>query len=84
MKNSDYILSLDLKGLNCPIPILKTKKALMPLPEGSIIEVWTTDPASREDLKNFCKHTGHTLLSEEVHSDDSFRFVIQRKYDPKN
>jgi len=63
------MLVLDLSGLNCPLPVLKTKKFLSALEPGAEIQVTTTDPASLNDLQDFCQKTGHILLSQEVNND---------------
>ena len=68
---------LDTQGLACPLPILKTKKALRDVPPGGTLEVLATDPGAALDFEAFCQATGHTLVSSEV-SDGVYRFVIQR------
>jgi len=60
------MLHLDLTGLNCPLPILKTKKFLANLPINTEINVITTDKASWLDLQIFCEKTGHKLISQSV------------------
>lgn len=55
---------MDLRGLNCPLPILKTKKFLATKNSGDVIKVITTDPASFLDLQEFCQKTGHALLAQ--------------------
>ena len=70
-------LLLDTKGLNCPLPILKTKKAMKDVPVGGTIEVLATDPAADADFKAFCRSTGHTLV-EATQAGGVYRFVIQR------
>jgi tRNA 2-thiouridine synthesizing protein A len=60
------MLALDLSGLKCPLPVLKTKKFLSTLDSGTEVEITTTDPASLSDLQEFCKKTGHILLSQRV------------------
>ncbi len=57
---------LDLIGLKCPMPVLRTKKFLATLPSGSIITVVTTDPDAKKDLQNFCIKSGHVLLSQSM------------------
>jgi len=57
--------TLDARGLNCPLPILRTKKALNTLETGEILEITATDPGSLKDLASFCNETGHELLSSE-------------------
>lgn len=55
--------TLDTKGMNCPLPILKTKKAIKGLASGETLEVLSTDPGSVKDMEAFCKSTGNKLLS---------------------
>ena len=68
---------LDLKGLNCPLPVMKTKKALKDIPVGKTLEVVATDPGAVEDFKAFCQTTGNELV-ESTQNGDTFRFVIKR------
>ncbi|MBM3540002.1 MAG: sulfurtransferase TusA family protein [Alphaproteobacteria bacterium] len=53
---------LDTKGLNCPLPILKAKKAIKSLPLGDTLQVLATDPGSVKDFEAFCRTTGQQLL----------------------
>ncbi|MDH5411043.1 MAG: sulfurtransferase TusA family protein [Alphaproteobacteria bacterium] len=53
---------LDAKGLNCPLPILKAKKALKDVPSGGTLEIVATDPGSVADFEAFCRATGNELL----------------------
>jgi len=53
---------LDAKGLNCPLPILKAKKALKDVPAGGTLEIVATDPGSVADFEAFCRTTGNELL----------------------
>jgi tRNA 2-thiouridine synthesizing protein A len=53
---------LDAKGLNCPLPILKAKKALKDVPTGGTLEIVATDPGSVADFEAFCRTTGNELL----------------------
>lgn len=69
---------LDVKGLNCPLPILRAKKALTDMTSGQILRVVATDPGSVKDFAAFCKQTGNALLS----SDDNgreFTFLISKR-----
>jgi len=68
---------LDLKGLNCPLPVMKTKKALKDVPVGQTLEVLATDPGSVDDFKAFCETTGNQLI-ESTQNGDTFRFLIRR------
>lgn len=69
--------TLDTKGLNCPLPILKAKKAIQELPAGATLEVLATDPGSVADFQAFCRQTKHTLV-EQTEAAGVFRFLIQR------
>ena len=67
---------LDAKGLNCPLPILKAKKALQGIPIGETLEVLATDPGSVADFDAFCRATGNELV-ESTQQDNVYRFVIK-------
>lgn len=54
---------LDAKGLNCPLPILRAKKAMKDVPAGGVLKVLATDPGAVKDFEAFCRATGHHLLS---------------------
>lgn len=69
---------LDVKGLKCPLPILRAKKALAALEGGEELEVLATDAGAPDDFAAFCRQTGHVLvLSEEA--DGVFRLVLRHK-----
>ena len=68
--------SLDAKGLNCPLPILKAKKALRDLPVGGTLEVFATDPGSVADMEAFCQATGNELV-ESGEEGGVYRFVLK-------
>lgn len=67
---------LDTKGLNCPLPILKAKKALKGIPVGGTLEVHSTDAGSVADFAAFCRTTGNELV-ESTTEDGVFKFVIK-------
>jgi tRNA 2-thiouridine synthesizing protein A len=67
---------LDLSGLQCPIPILKTKKAVSALPKGGTLEVLATDPGAPGDFQAWCAQSRNTLV-ESSENKGVFRFVIQ-------
>lgn len=68
---------LDTKGMNCPLPILKARKALNEVPLGGQLEILATDPGSVKDFQSFCRQTGHELVSSS--QDGSvYKFVIKR------
>lgn len=53
---------LDTKGLNCPLPILRAKKAIKDVPAGGVLQVLATDPGAVKDFEAFCRSTGHQLI----------------------
>ena len=69
--------TIDTKGANCPIPILKAKKAIGEVPVGGTLEVLATDPGAVADFQAFARQTGHKLL-ESTESAGIYRFIIQR------
>ena len=69
--------TLDARGLNCPLPILRAKKAIKELESGQILEMIATDPGSLKDMAAFCQQTGNQLLSS-AESDDAYVFLIQK------
>jgi tRNA 2-thiouridine synthesizing protein A len=68
---------LDATGLNCPLPILKTKKALQKMDAGQILEVISTDAGSVKDIEAFCNQTGNKLI-ETAEEDSRFVFTIEK------
>jgi len=70
--------TLDATGLNCPLPILKARKALGTLPAGGTLEVLATDPGAVKDFAAFCRTTGHELV-EQTTEGNVYRFVLRRK-----
>ena len=70
--------TLDLKGLKCPLPVLRVKKQMKSLSSGSLLEVFTDDSASIDDLKNFCEISEDSLVTIEVNQ-MVYRFLIKKK-----
>jgi len=70
--------TLDARGLSCPMPALKAKKALQKLLPGQILELLGTDPGSRNDLPNWCKRSGNEYLGEKQENGFN-RFYIRKK-----
>ncbi len=68
--------TLDAKGLNCPLPILKAKKALKGVPAGGTLEIEATDPGSVADFEAFCRTTGNELMESSVDG-GVYRFLIK-------
>ena len=73
----DFNDELDAKGLNCPLPILRAKKAINKLDSGQTLKIIATDPGSVKDFESFCNQTGHKLLGSDA-SGDEFIFYIQK------
>ena len=70
--------TLDVKGLACPLPIVKTAQAIKLMAAGELIEVVATDPGSVKDFQAFSKQTGNELLSQ-AENNKEFEFFIKRK-----
>jgi tRNA 2-thiouridine synthesizing protein A len=69
---------LDARGLNCPLPILRTKKALADMTTGQVLRIVATDPGSVKDFQAFSKQTGNQLL-EHGEANREFTFYMQKK-----
>lgn len=78
MKNIQLVNRvLDTRGLNCPMPIVKTKKAIEEMNTGEIIKVMATDPGSKRDFESWCRKSGNNLL-ETSESDGVFTYLIEK------
>ncbi len=69
--------TLDTKGLNCPLPVLKAKKAINGLAAGDTLQVLATDPGAVKDFEAFCRATGHELV-ESGEDDGVYSFLIKK------
>ena len=69
---------LDVKGLNCPLPILRTKKALAEMAAGQVLRVLATDPGSVKDFQAFARQTGNELV-EQSSANDEFTHFLRRR-----
>ena len=69
---------LDTRGLNCPLPILKAKKALATMDSGQLLRVVSTDPGSARDFQAFSKQTGNDLM-EQTNAGNDFFHVLKRR-----
>lgn len=74
----NYQKDLDARGLNCPLPILKTKKALAEMASGDVLRVTATDPGAVRDFQAFAKQTGNELLGQSEENRE-FVFFMKRK-----
>jgi tRNA 2-thiouridine synthesizing protein A len=75
---SNFHKDLDARGLNCPLPILRTKKALTDMRPGEVLRIVATDPGAVKDFQAFSRQTGNPLLSSET-SQNEFVFLLQKK-----
>jgi tRNA 2-thiouridine synthesizing protein A len=69
---------LDARGLNCPLPILRAKKALTDMPSGNVLRILATDPGAVKDFQAFAKQTGNPLLAHSEHERE-FEFFMRKK-----
>jgi tRNA 2-thiouridine synthesizing protein A len=69
---------VDARGLNCPLPILRAKKALNDMSSGQVLRILATDPGSVKDFQAFCKQTGNDLLSQSE-AEKEYTFFLKRK-----
>jgi tRNA 2-thiouridine synthesizing protein A len=69
---------LDARGLNCPLPILRAKKALTDMASGQVLKIVATDPGSVKDFQAFSKQTGNALLASET-VDKEFIFFMKKR-----
>ncbi|MBI4261152.1 MAG: sulfurtransferase TusA family protein [Actinobacteria bacterium] len=70
--------TLDLKGFSCPLPIVKTSKAIKEMASGEVVEVLATDPGSVPDFTAWCRATGNELL-EQTREEGVFRFLVRKR-----
>ncbi len=68
---------LDTKGLDCPLPVLRARKAIKKLASGEVLEVQSTDPGAVQDFETFCEMGGHALLASREEG-VVFTFVIRK------
>lgn len=80
MTNQEEI-ELDVKGLNCPMPLLKAKRTLNGMGDGELLRVFATDPGSMRDFTVFAKQSGHALL-EALEEEGTFTYLLRKT--PRN
>ncbi len=69
---------LDTKGLKCPIPVLKARRAMKDMAPGEVLEIAATDPGSVEDFDHFCAATGHELVESREDEGGVYVFLIRK------
>ncbi|WP_322994715.1 sulfurtransferase TusA family protein [Castellaniella sp.] len=70
---------IDAQGLNCPLPILRTKKALAQMQSGQVLAVLTTDAHAGRDFQAFCQQTGNILLAQQPRDDAVLVHYVRRR-----
>jgi tRNA 2-thiouridine synthesizing protein A len=78
VKSMEAHKEIDTRGLNCPLPILKAKKALADMQTGEILKVVATDPSSTRDFQAFARQTGNELLEQSQDKTDYIHFLRRR------
>jgi tRNA 2-thiouridine synthesizing protein A len=73
----DDVLTIDVRGLKCPLPVLKTAKRMAPLSAGHRVVVLTTDPMAAIDIPHFCQEHGHLLIAKHE-QEGTLRFEIEK------
>ena len=68
---------LDARGLQCPLPVLRARKAMQALTPGGLLRVLATDPGTVKDFRAFCQATGHELVASETEAGE-FRFLLRK------
>lgn len=75
----EFDREVDARGLNCPLPILRAKKALAEMNAGQVVRVLATDPGSVKDFQAFARQTGNDLVKQGETADKAFEFFLRRK-----
>lgn len=78
MMATPFDKELDARGLNCPLPILRTKKSLTEMMSGQVLKIIATDPGATKDFQAFAKQTGNALLSADE-AGKVYTFFMQKK-----
>lgn len=75
---TEEALELDTRGLLCPLPVLKLRKAMKPLPAGAAVRLLADDPAARIDVPHFCHEQGHAYDGETEREDGSVEYRLRK------
>lgn len=76
---ADVSVEVDARGLSCPLPILKTKKALATVGSGQLLKVMTTDPGARRDFEAFVRQTGHEMVEMVDGGGGAWTFFVKHR-----
>ncbi|MFQ5706719.1 MAG: sulfurtransferase TusA family protein [bacterium] len=80
MADLEIAKTLDCSGLLCPMPVVKTKKAIQELEVGEVLEMVSTDPGSIPDMEAWARQTNHELLEAQDEGNSRFRFLIKKTH----
>ncbi|MFX1368028.1 MAG: sulfurtransferase TusA family protein [Promethearchaeota archaeon] len=83
MSSIEPVETLDCLGLYCPQPLFQTREAIDSIKAGEVLEVLADDPAAEEDIKRFCKRTGHELVNFVRMENGTQRFLIRKRSKPQ-
>ena len=70
-------IEIDTRGLQCPLPVLRARKAIQKLAPGALLRLLATDPGTARDVRAFCQAAGHELVASEAEAGE-FRFLIRK------
>lgn len=76
-RQASYDAVVDARGLACPIPLVRTRQALMVLPSGAVIMLLATDPQTPRDLEDLCEHAGHRIL-DHAQADGVIKLIVEK------
>jgi tRNA 2-thiouridine synthesizing protein A len=74
---------VDTRGLFCPMPVIKTSEAVKKIDPGSLVEVISDDPAIKSDMPAWCGSQGHTIRSQVKDENGVYRFIVEKRIDPR-
>lgn len=77
MGMTEVVSQVDARGLVCPMPTIRLGQAIRKVEVGQLVEVWTDDPGSKENMAAWCKNTGHELVDQSA-DDTTFKYTVRR------
>lgn len=77
MGTTEVASQVDARGLVCPMPTIRLGQAIRKVEIGQLVEVWTDDPGSKENMAAWCKNTGHALIEHSA-DDSTFKYIVKR------
>jgi tRNA 2-thiouridine synthesizing protein A len=77
MGSTEAVSQVDARGLVCPMPTIRLGQAIRKVEIGQLVEMWTDDPGSKENMAAWCKNTGHELVDRSA-EDGTFKYVVRR------